>query len=158
MEVLHPFKEAGGVGVAPLLLIFIMEDLPLEERLNRSFDQQEKTEEKALELEKLIKSYSGAAPLMPKRKYGQPVEDLVPQFGITLRSIIETENPRLAAYLNISTGYHKRLAEETRRRQEYIDNFKLKTEELQQRNAEERLRREKNILRGINPNTGRPFI
>ena len=40
----------------------------------------------------------------------------------------------------------------------YIDNFKLKTEALQQRNAEERLRREKNILRGINPNTGRPFI
>ena len=55
-----------------------MEDLPLEERLNRSFDQQEKAEEKALELEKLIKSYNGAAPLMPARKYGQPVEDLVP--------------------------------------------------------------------------------
>ena len=135
-----------------------MEDLPLEERLNQSFNEQEKKEEKALELEKLIKSYRGATPLMPARKYGQPVEDLVPKFGITLRSIIESENPRLAAYLNISTGFHKRMEEETRKRQEYIDNFKAKTEALQQRNAEERLRREKNILRGINPNTGRPFI
>ena len=45
---------------------------------------------------------------MPSRKYGQPIEDLVPNFGITLKSIIETENPRLAAYLNISTGFHKR--------------------------------------------------
>ena len=38
-----------------------MEDLPLDERLNRSFNEQEKKEEKALELEKLIKSYRGAA-------------------------------------------------------------------------------------------------
>ena len=57
-----------------------MEDLPLEERLNRSFNEQEKKEEKALELEKLIKSYRGAAALMPSRKYGQPIEDLVPNF------------------------------------------------------------------------------
>jgi hypothetical protein len=135
-----------------------MEDLPLEEKLNRSFDQQEKTEEKALELEKLIKSYSGAGPLMPKRKYGQPVEELVPSFGITLRSIIESENPRLAAYLNISTGYHKRLEEETRRRQEYIDNFKAKTEALQLKNAEQKHIREQRIMRGLDPLTGQPLI
>ena len=135
-----------------------MEDLPLEERLNRSFDQQEKTEEKALELEKLIKSYNGAAPLMPARKYGQPVEDIVPNFGLTLKSIIESENPRLAAYLNISTGYHKRMEEETRRRQEYIDNFKAKTEELQLKNAEQKHIREQRIIRGLDPTTGRPLI
>ena len=41
-----------------------MEDLPLEEQLNRSFNEQEKKEEKALELEKLIKSYRGAAALI----------------------------------------------------------------------------------------------
>tara|TARA_B100001093_G_C25984056_1_gene658668 strand:+ start:34 stop:441 length:408 start_codon:yes stop_codon:yes gene_type:complete len=135
-----------------------MEDLPLEERLNRSFDQQEKAEEKALELEKLIKSYNGAAPLMPTRKYGQPVEDIVPNFGLTLKSIIESENPRLAAYLNISTGYHKRIEEETRRRQEYIDNFKAKTEELQLKNAEQKHIREQRIIRGLDPTTGRPLI
>ena len=135
-----------------------MEDLPLEERLNRSFNEQEKKEEKALELEKLIKSYRGAAALMPSRKYGQPVEDLVPTFGITLKSIIESENPRLAAYLNISTGYHKRMEEETRRRQEYIDNFKAKTEELQLKNAEQRQIREQRMIRGLDPTTGQPLI
>ena len=135
-----------------------MEDLPLEERLNRSFNEQEKKEEKALELEKLIKSYRGAAALMPSRKYGQPVEDLIPNFGITLKSIIESENPRLAAYLNISTGYHKRMEEETRRRQEYIDNFKAKTEELQLKNAEQRQIREQRMIRGLDPTTGRPLI
>ena len=135
-----------------------MEDLPLEERLNRSFDQQEKAEEKALELEKLIKSYNGAAPLMPARKYGQPVEDIVPNFGLTLKSIIESENPRLAAYLNISTGFHKKMEEETRRRQEYIDNFKAKTEELQLKNAEQRQIREQRMIRGLDPTTGRPLI
>ena len=135
-----------------------MEDLPLEERLNRSFNDQEKKEEKALELEKLIKSYRGAAALMPSRKYGQPIEDLVPNFGITLRSIIESENPRLAAYLNISTGFHKKMEEETRRRQEYIDNFKAKTEELQLKNAEQRQIREQRMIRGLDPTTGRPLI
>ena len=135
-----------------------MEDLPLEERLNRSFNEQEKKEEKALELEKLIKSYRGAAALMPSRKYGQPVEDLVPNFGITLKSIIESENPRLAAYLNISTGFHKKMEEETRRRQEYIDNFKAKTEELQLKNAEQKHLREQRMMRGLDPTTGRPLI
>jgi hypothetical protein len=50
---------------------------------------------------------------MTKRKYGQPIEQLVPNFAINLRSIIESENPRHPAYLDISTGYHKRLKEES---------------------------------------------
>ena len=95
---------------------------------------------------------------MPSRKYGQPIEDLVPNFGITLKSIIETENPRLAAYLNISTGFHKRQEEETRRRQEYIENFKAKTEQLQLKNAEQKHLREQRMMRGLDPTTGRPLI
>ena len=43
-----------------------MEELPLEEKLNQSFAAQEKREEKAAEVEKLIKSYRGAAVLMPR--------------------------------------------------------------------------------------------
>ena len=50
------------------------------------------------------------------------------------------------------------MEEETRRRQEYIDNFKAKTEELQLKNAEQKHIREQRIIRGLDPTTGRPLI
>ena len=135
-----------------------MEELPLEEKLNQSFAAQEKREEKAAEVEKLIKSYRGAAALMPKRKYGQPIEEIVPTFGITLKSIIESENPRLAEFLGISTGFHKRMEEETRRRQEYIENFQKKTADLAFKNAQQKQLREQRIIRGLDPITGNKLI
>ena len=130
--------------------------MSLEERLFKSFDDQQKVEHEAREIETLIKSFEGASGLLPDRAYGTSVDPS--KFGLTLKSIIESENPRLAAYLNISTGYHKRMEEETRRRQEYIDNFKAKTEELQLKNAEQRQIREQRLMRGLDPVTGQPLI
>ena len=77
---------------------------------------------------------------------------------VTLKSIIESENPRLAAYLNISTGFHKKMEEETRRRQEYIESFQQKTADLAFKNAEKKHLREQRMIRGLDPTTGRPLI
>ena len=48
----------------------------------------------------IIKSYEGASALLPSRQYGKPVNP--ENFGLTLRSIIERNDPQLAVFLGIS--------------------------------------------------------
>ena len=76
--------------------------MSLEERLFKSFDDQQKVEHEAREIETLINSFEGSAGLLPKRQYGTPVDPS--KFGLTLKSIIERNHKELAAYLKISTG------------------------------------------------------
>ena len=84
--------------------------MSLEERLFKSFDDQQKVEHEAREIEILIKSFEGASGLLPERKYGSSI---VPtKFGLTLISIIERNHKELAAHLKISTGYWERQAKE----------------------------------------------
>ena len=61
--------------------------MSLEERLFKSFDDQQKVEHEAREIETLINSFEGSAGLLPKRQYGTPVDPS--KFGLTLKSIIE---------------------------------------------------------------------
>ena len=48
--------------------------MSLEERLFKSFDDQQKVEHEAREIETLINSFDGSSGLLPKRPYGQPVD------------------------------------------------------------------------------------
>ena len=82
----------------------------LNDVLGNAFYAQEQEEAKSRQIEDLIKSYKGASALLPPRQYGKPLNP--EKFGITLRSIIEKNNPQLAAFLGISTGYHRRKEEE----------------------------------------------
>ena len=47
---------------------------------------------------------------MPSRHYGKPLNP--EKFGLTLRSIIERNDPQQVAFLVISNGYHKRKQQE----------------------------------------------
>ena len=82
----------------------------LDDVLRGAFVQQEQEETKSKQIEDRIKSYEGASALLPSRQYGKPVNP--EKFGLTLRSIIERNDPNLAAFLGISTGYHRRMEEE----------------------------------------------
>lgn len=97
----------------------------LNEVLGIAFYAQEQEEEKSRQIEDLIKSYKGASALLPPRQYGKPLNP--EKFGITLRSIIEKNNPQLAAFLEISTGYHRRKEEEELSRKEAIERMQQKT-------------------------------
>ena len=130
-----------------------MESRNLEETLGNAFFSQEQEEAKSREIENLIKSYSGASALLPSRQYGKPVNP--EKFGITLRSIIEKNNPQLAAFLGISTGYHRRKEEEELSRKEAIERMRQKTQELQERNQKEKHIREQNLIRGLRADGGR---
>ena len=80
----------------------LITSISLEERLFKSFDDQQKVEHEAKEIETLINSFEGTAGLLPKRQYGTPVDPT--KFGLTLNSIIERNHKEFAAHLRISTG------------------------------------------------------
>ena len=116
----------------------------LDDVLGSAFYEQEQQEAKSKQIEDLIKSYDGASALLPPRQYGKPINP--EKYGLTLRSIIEKNNPQLAAFLGISTGYHRRKEEEELSRKEAIERMRQKTKELQEKNEANKLRRERNII------------
>ena len=116
----------------------------LDDVLKGAFNKQEQEETKSKQIEDRIKSYEGAGALLPKRQYGKPVNPEM--FGLTLRSIIERNDPNLAAFLGISTGYHRRMEEEELSRKEAIERMKQQTLELQEKNERQRLKREADRL------------
>ena len=129
--------------------------MSLEERLFKSFDDQQKVEHEAREIETLINSFEGSAGLLPKRPYGQPVDPS--KFGLTLKSIIERNHKELAAYLKISTGYWERKAKEDAAYDEMVQRMNEKTELLRQQNQEERARRQYRNVHNLD-HYGRPRI
>ena len=130
--------------------------MSLEERLFKSFDDQQKVEHEAREIETLIKSFEGASGLLPERKYGSSVDPT--KFGLTLKSIIERNHKELAAHLKISTGYWERQAKEQDQYDQMVESMTAKTEALKQKNFEDRSRREWRMTRGLDPSTGNPLI
>ena len=82
----------------------------LDDVFRGAFIEQEQQETKSKQIEERIKSYEGASALLPSRQYGKPINP--GNFDLTLRSIIERNDPQLSAFLGISTGYHKRKEEE----------------------------------------------
>ena len=137
----------------PFFLLLIMSNL--DDVLNGAFIEQEQQETKSKQIEDLIKSYDGASALLPPRQYGKPINP--EKYGLTLRSIIEKNNPHLAAFLGISTGYHKRKEEEELALEEMKKSMLEKTEALRQRNMSQKEFRERNVLRGLRPDGGRFF-
>ena len=129
--------------------------MSLEERLFKSFDDQQKVEHEAREIETLINSFEGSAGLLPKRQYGTPVDPS--KFGLTLKSIIERNHKELAAYLKISTGYWERKAKEQAAYDEMTERMKEMTETLRQQNQEERARRQYRSINNLD-HYGRPII
>ena len=129
--------------------------MSLEERLFKSFDDQQKVEHEAREIETLINSFEGSAGLLPKRQYGTPVDPT--KFGLTLKSIIERNHKELAAYLKISTGYWERKAKEQAAYDEMTERMKEMTETLRQQNQEERARRQYRSINNLD-HYGRPLF
>ena len=128
----------------------------LNTEISTAFQKTEDIENKALEIEKRIRSIDGVSNnLLPKRKYGTPVNG--ESFGMTLASIVESKDPELGSYLGISTGYWRRKEEEKVSREMQAESMRLATEKLQAENAQSRKRREWESMTGINSLTGRKF-
>ena len=115
-----------------------------EQELHNAFNESEKIESTAREVENRIRSIEGASALLPKRPYGTPVNGAA--MGLTLKHLINAKDRQLAAYLNIADGYFKRVEEAETARQQQIDRMKAQTEELAYKNQERKRQREKDLL------------
>ena len=80
-----------------------------EQELNDAFNESEKIESTAKEVENRIKSIDGAAQYMPKRAYGTPVNGAA--MSMTLKYLINSKDRQLAAYLNIADGTFRKMEE-----------------------------------------------
>ena len=115
-----------------------------EQELHDAFNESEKIESTAKEVENRIKSIDGAAQYMPKRAYGTPVNGQA--MSMTLKYLINSKDRQLAAYLNIADGTFRKMEEAETARQEQIQRMKEKTEELAYKNQMKRQQREKDLL------------
>ena len=115
-----------------------------EQELHDAFNESEKIESTAKEVESRIKSIEGAAQYMPKRAYGTPVNGQA--MSMTLKYLINSKDRQLAAYLNIADGTFRKMEEAETARQEQIERMKQKTEELAYQNQMKRQQREKDML------------
>ena len=115
-----------------------------EQELHDAFNESEKIESTAREVEARIKTIEGASALIPNRPYGTPVNSA--SMGLTLKHLINAKDRQLAAYLNIADGTFKRMEEAETARQEQIARMKEKTEELAYKNQMKRQQREKDLL------------
>ena len=115
-----------------------------EQDLYDAFNESERIESTAKEVENRIKSIEGASQYIPKRPYGTPVNGQA--MSMTLKYLINSKDRQLAAYLNIADGTFKRMEEAETARQEQIARMKEKTEELAYKNMMKRQKREKDLL------------
>ena len=115
-----------------------------EQELNDAFNESEKIESTAKEVENRIKSIDGAAQYMPKRAYGTPVNGAA--MSMALKYLINSKDRPLAAYLNIADGTFRKIEEAETASQEQIQRMKEKTEELAYKNQMKRQQREKDLL------------
>ena len=115
-----------------------------EQELHDAFNESEKIESTAKEVENRIKSIDGTSGLLPKSPYGTPVNGA--SMGLTLKHLINAKDRQLAAYLNIADGTFKKMEEAETARQEQIARMKEKTEELAYQNQMKSQQRQKDLL------------
>ena len=115
-----------------------------EQELHDAFNESEKIEITAKEVENRIKSIEGASQYIPKRPYGTPVNGQA--MSMTLKYLINSKDRQLAAYLNIADGTFKKMEEAETARQQQIERMKQQTEELAYKNQMKSQQRQKDML------------
>ena len=129
---------------------------PLDAEINAAFNNTEATEARALDIENRIRKIPSASSLLPKRRYGTPVNG--ESFGITLKGLIEMNDPELGSFLGLSTGYWKRKQAEEEAQKIANEAMIKHTEELRAKNQAQTQLRNQRLMHGLNPSTGEVVI
>ncbi len=127
-------------------------DLTLDQRIEQAHSDAERVENDARAIEARIVAAGGVPPTRP---YGRPVSGDDIRKNLTLTSLLQRKDPKLAAYLGVGSDYQRRREEEAAARQMQAQALQMQTERLRQVNAASARYREQQQLAGINPLTGR---
>ena len=129
-------------------------DLTLDQRIEAAHSDAERVENDARAIEARIVAIGGVPPTRP---YGRPVSGDDIRKNLTLTSLLQRKDPKLAAYLGVGSDYQRRREEEAAARQMAAQAMKMQTERLRQVNAASARYREQQQLAGVNPITGRTY-
>ena len=117
----------------------------LDDLIDKTHFDYEQNETKAKQLEDRILKVPGMSKeYLPKRQYGQNYKG--DQLGVTAQSLIVKGDKPLAAFLGLDLNYWHEKNKRDQERQEYIDAFKEKTEELKYKNEQAKLAREQRMI------------
>ena len=117
----------------------------LNDLIDRTHFDYEQNEVKAKQLEARILQVPGMSKeFLPKRKYGQEYKG--DQLGVTAQSLIVKGDKPLAAFLGLDLNYWHEKNKREQEREEYINAFKEKTEELKYKNQQDKVAREKRMI------------
>ena len=117
----------------------------LNDLIDKTHFDYEQNETKAKQLEERILKVPGMSKsYLPKRQYGQNYKG--DQLGVTAQSLIVKGDKPLAAFLGLDLNYWHEKNKRDQERQEYIDAFKEKTEELKYKNEQAKLAREQRMI------------
>ena len=125
--------------------------------LETSFRDASGRETFARQVERKISEIPGAKGLLPKRRYGEPVDSSAIKANRTLTSLIEINSPELAVYLGLDASRYIKNQEEKEAKLLQAEAMRMRTEKLRQQNQDAQMYRERMSLLGINPATNRRF-
>jgi hypothetical protein len=127
-------------------------ELTLEQRIEAAHSDAERVENDARAIEARIVAIGG---IPPTRPYGRPVSGDDIRRNLTLTSLLQRKDPKLAAYLGVGSDHQRRREEEAAARAMQAEALLMQTERLRQVNAASAKYREQQQLAGINPLTNR---
>jgi hypothetical protein len=127
-------------------------DLTLDQRIEAAHSDAERVENDARAIEARIVAAGGVPPTRP---YGRPVSGDDIRKNLTLTSLLQRRDQKLAAYLGVGSDYQRRREEEAAARQMQAEALRLQTARLAEVNAASARYREQQQLAGVNPVTGR---
>jgi hypothetical protein len=127
-------------------------DLTLDQRIEQAHSDAERVENDARAIEARIVAAGGVP---PTRRYGTPVSGDDIRRNLTLTSLLQRKDPKLAAYLGVGSDHLRRREEEAAARQMQAQAMQMQTEKLRQQNQQAQHQRYQRELAGVD-GFGRP--
>ena len=131
--------------------------MDLDQAIDQSYREASDAEAVARRLEARIEQIPGAQGLLPRRKYGTPVNFKAIQENLTLASLITQADAALANYCGLDASVKHRIDEQKEARAMAAKALQMRTERLREANERAAKTREQQLISGINPMTGRFF-
>ena len=131
--------------------------IDLDQAIDQSYREASDAEAVARRLEARIEQIPGAQGLLPRRRYGTPVNFKAIQENLTLASLISRSDAALAHYCGLDASVKHRIDEQKEARALAAKALQMRTERLREANERAAKTREQQFISGINPMTGRYF-
>ena len=131
--------------------------IDLDQAIDQSYREASDAEAVARRLEARIEQIPGAQGLLPRRRYGTPVNFKAIQENLTLSTLISRSDAALAHYCGLDASVKHRIDEQKEARAMAAKALQMRTERIREANERAAKTREQQLISGINPMTGRFF-